>query len=58
MEADTEATGGWYDYGTFDLGTINLDASEGQSLEIRPLGRVRENLMYFKEIILLPAITK
>ena len=54
MEADTEATGGWYDYGTFDLGTINLDASEGQFLEIRPVGQVRENLMYFKEILLEP----
>ncbi len=58
LEATTEATGGWYDYGKFDLGTINLNASDGQSLVIRPMDQVRENLMYFKEIILFPAITK
>ena len=54
LDADTAGTGDWYDFGTFDLGTVNLVETEGQVLEIRPGGRVNENLMYFREIVLKP----
>ncbi|MFH1964568.1 MAG: hypothetical protein ABIJ42_03410, partial [Acidobacteriota bacterium] len=54
LEAETAGTGDWYDFGTFDLGTVNLVETEGQVLEIRPVGRVNENLMYFREIVLKP----
>ena len=46
-------TGDWYDYATFELGEVEL-GEEGSVLEIRPGGEVRDNLMYFKEIVLDP----
>jgi len=54
LEAETLGTGDWYEYAGFDLGTVNLGEGEAVTLEVRPEGQVRQNLMYFKEILLEP----
>lgn len=54
LEAETVPTGDWYDYKTFHLGTVTLDAGEGQALVINPVSAVPNLFMYLKEIILEP----
>lgn len=54
LGAETQGTGDWYDYASFDLGSVNLGKGGTEVLEVRPEGPVRDLLMYFKEIILEP----
>ena len=55
LEAKVERTGDWYEYQTFSPGRIALAEAGEQTVRIVPKSSVPENLMYFKEIELVPA---
>ena len=48
-------TGGWYEYKTFDLGTIAIEKVGPYLVRIKPAGKCSENLMYFQSLELAPA---
>ena len=55
LEAKVERTGDWYEYQTFSPGRIALArVRESRRLRIVPKSTVPENLMYFKEMELVP----
>jgi len=54
LEARTEGTGDWYDYRTFDLGSLSLGREDDQVLDLSPVESCAENLMFLKELILEP----
>ena len=55
LEAKVERTGDWYEYQTFSPGRIALAEAGEQTVRIVPKSSVPENLMYFKEMELVPA---
>ena len=55
LEAKVERTGDWYEYKTFSPGRIALAEAGQQTIRIVPKSTVPENLMYFKEMELVPA---
>ena len=55
LEAKVERTGDWYEYQTFSPGTLALAEAGEQTVRIVPKSSVPENLMYFKEMELVPA---
>ena len=55
LAAKVEKTGDWYQYQSFSLGKISLAQAGAQTVRLFPKSSVPENLMYFKEMELLPA---
>ena len=49
-----EATGDWYQYKVFDLGTVTLARNGPLMVVIRPAETGTENLMYFESLTLEP----
>lgn len=54
LDAKVERTGDWYEYQTFSPGTITLTQAGEHTVRIVPKSSVPENLMYFKEMELVP----
>jgi len=54
VSGKVEATGDWYEYKTFPLGSIELPRKGAQTIEIHPQSEVPADLMYFKAIELRP----
>jgi alpha-L-fucosidase len=54
LQNSIETTGNWYQYKTFDLGTVTLAKSGPLKVVIRPAGAGKENLMYFESLTLAP----
>jgi alpha-L-fucosidase len=50
LTAAVEPTGDWYEYKTFDLGTVKLPKAAEYLLSIRPADASTHNLMYFKSL--------
>jgi alpha-L-fucosidase len=57
LTAAVEATGDWYEYRTFDLGSVNLSKAGEYAVSVRPATASDHNLMYFKSLELKPAST-
>ena len=55
LSAKVEKTGDWYQYQSFSLGKISLAQAGAQTVRLLPKSSVPENLMYFKEMELVPA---
>ena len=54
VEGMVEATGDWYQYKLFELGTVTLARSGSLQVVIQPAEAGKENLMYFESLILEP----
>jgi alpha-L-fucosidase len=54
IEKKVEATGDWYVYKTFDLGTVTLPKKGPLSVVVRPAAKGTANLMYFESLDLEP----
>jgi alpha-L-fucosidase len=54
LQNSVETTGDWYQYKTFDLGTVTLARSGPLKVVIRPAEAGKENLMYFESLTLHP----
>jgi alpha-L-fucosidase len=57
LAAAVKATGDWYEYRTFDLGSVNLSKAGEYAVSVRPATASDHNLMYFKSLELKPAST-
>jgi alpha-L-fucosidase len=54
IERPVEATGDWYQYKSFDLGTVTLARKGPLRVVIHPAAAGPENLMYFESLTLEP----
>jgi alpha-L-fucosidase len=54
LEAEVAATGDWYEYGRFDLGTVDLLDPGRHTVAIRPSGDGASPLMYLRGLRLVP----
>ena len=51
-----QSTGDWYQYKSFDLGTVNIPKAGPYTLNVRPAAQSAHNLMYFQSITLEPVL--
>jgi alpha-L-fucosidase len=54
LTAAVEATGDWFQYKTFDLGTLRIAEAGRYMVAVRPLESSDHNLMYFQSLLLEP----
>jgi hypothetical protein len=54
VQGTVEATGDWYQYREFELGTVTLAKKGPLKVVIRPAEAGKENLMYFESLTLEP----
>jgi alpha-L-fucosidase len=54
IEGVVQTTGDWYQYRTFDLGTVTLQPKGLLAVSMHPTEAGRENLMYFESLWLEP----
>jgi alpha-L-fucosidase len=54
LQNSVETTGDWYQYKTFELGTVTLAKNGPLKVVIRPAEAGTENLMYFESLTLEP----
>ena len=52
LTAAVEPTGDWYEYKTFDLGTVKVPKAAEYIVSIRPAAASDHNLMYFQSLVL------
>jgi alpha-L-fucosidase len=52
LTAAVEPTGDWYEYKTFDLGTVKVPKAAEYVVSIRPAAASDHNLMYFQSLVL------
>ncbi len=56
LAAVVEATGDWYQYRTFDLGTVKISEAGPYAVSVRPAAASDHNLMYFQSLVLEPVL--
>jgi hypothetical protein len=56
ISAEVRATGDWFQYATFDLGTVTIARAGTYVVTVRPAGAAGRELMYFKSLTLEQAI--
>ncbi len=56
ISAEVRATGDWFQYATFDLGTVTIAKAGNYTVTVRPADAAGRELMYFKSLTLEQAI--
>jgi alpha-L-fucosidase len=51
-----QATGEWYQYKSFDLGTVHIPKAGQYTVNVKPAAQSAHNLMYFQSIVLEPVL--
>jgi alpha-L-fucosidase len=54
ITAEVKTTGDWYQYATFDLGTVTFEKAGAVTVTVRPAAASDRELMYFKSLTLEP----
>lgn len=56
VPAEVQATGEWYQYKSFDLGTVEITKAGEYRVSVRPAAAFDHNLMYFQSLELRPIL--
>jgi hypothetical protein len=54
LRSKVQATGNWYQYSTFDIGTITFPKAGQYKLELKPAESYNHYLMYLESLKLEP----